>query len=48
MHNGGFTSNYGAGVLMSMDTGELVDVHVVSKTCEDCKAWDWMKPTSET
>lgn len=33
---------------MFMDTGEVVDLHVLSKTCEDCKAWDWMNPTSET
>ena len=46
-HRRGFTSNYGVGVIIAMDTGEVLDVQVVSKLCEECKAWEWMDPNCE-
>ncbi|CAB3984028.1 Hypothetical predicted protein [Paramuricea clavata] len=34
----GFTANYGVGIVISADTGEVLDYVVLSKVCELCKA----------
>nr|XP_054756746.1 uncharacterized protein LOC129262745 [Lytechinus pictus] len=42
-HKRGFTSNHGVGVVISMDTGEVLDREVVSKVCPECQYrnnWD--------
>ena len=33
----GFTANHGVGVVISVDTGEVLDIEVLSKVCEICK-----------
>ncbi|XP_041473006.1 uncharacterized protein LOC121422184 [Lytechinus variegatus] len=42
-HRRGHTSNHGVGVVISIDTGEVLDTEVLSKTCKQCeyrKGWD--------
>ncbi|XP_030849798.1 uncharacterized protein LOC100891291 [Strongylocentrotus purpuratus] len=42
-HRRGFVSNHGVGIVMSMDTGEVLDREVLSKICKACqsrKSWD--------
>lgn len=34
----GYTSNFGVGVVISADTGEVLDREVLSKVCEECTA----------
>lgn len=36
-HHRGFKSSHGLGVAMSVDTGEVLDVEVLSKECVDCR-----------
>ena len=33
----GFTANHGIGVVMSADTGEVLDMEILSRVCEICK-----------
>lgn len=39
----GFTANYGVGIAISADTGEVLDYVVLSKVCELCKAAEKLK-----
>ena len=39
----GFTANYGVGIVISADTGEVLDYVVLSKVCELCKAAEKLK-----
>ncbi|XP_063965894.1 uncharacterized protein LOC135156738 [Lytechinus pictus] len=42
-HKRGHTSNHGVGVVISLDTGEVLDREVLSKVCKECnarKGWD--------
>ena len=39
----GFTANYGVGIVISADTGEVLDYVVLSKVCEVCKAAEKLK-----
>ena len=42
-HKRGHTSNHGVGVVISVDTGEVLDREVLSKVCKQCnarKGWD--------
>lgn len=36
-HHRGFKSSQGVGVVMSVDTGEILDAEVISKVCETCQ-----------
>ena len=36
-HHRGFKSSQGVGIVISIDTGEILDAEVVSKTCEICQ-----------
>ncbi|XP_072180863.1 uncharacterized protein [Diadema setosum] len=47
-HKRGFVSNHGVGVVISMDTGEVLDREVLSKDCRECKLRDgWDRDTEE-
>ena len=35
-HHRGFKSSHGVGVVMSVDTGEVLDAHILSKDCSIC------------
>ena len=39
----GYTANFGVGVVISIDTGEVIDYTVMSKTCDKCKAAEKLK-----
>ena len=39
----GFTANYGVGIVISADAGEVLDYVVLSKVCELCKAAEKLK-----
>ena len=39
----GFTANYGIGVVIAVETGEVLDYAVMSKSCEKCKAAEKLK-----
>ena len=43
----GFTANYGVGIVISADTGEVLDYVVLSKVCELCKAAEKHKSNPE-
>ncbi|CAB4031013.1 Hypothetical predicted protein [Paramuricea clavata] len=43
----GFTANYGVGIVISADTGEVLDYVVLSKVCELCKATEKHKSNPE-
>ena len=36
-HHRGFTSSHGVDIVMSVDTGKVLDATVISKTCEICQ-----------
>ena len=36
-HHRGFKSSHGVGVVISVDTGEVLDAEVISKTCHTCQ-----------
>ena len=38
----GFTSNFGVVPAMSVDTGEIIDIAVMSKYCDECANWSWL------
>ena len=39
----GFTSNFGVVPAMSVDTGEIIDIAVMSKYCDECANWSWLR-----
>ena len=39
----GYTASFGVGVVISIDTGEVIDYAVMSKTCDQCKAAEKLK-----
>ena len=41
----GFTSMTGVVFVISVDTGEVLDSDVLSKTCEQCKQWEHIRDT---
>ncbi|KAJ8034121.1 hypothetical protein HOLleu_20831 [Holothuria leucospilota] len=43
----GFTSNYGVGVVISADTGEVLDREVLSKICDECNMKNQMDKEGE-
>ena len=36
-HYKSFKSCHGVGIMVSIDTGEILDAEVISKTCETCQ-----------
>ena len=46
-HHRGFKSSHGIGIVMSIDTGEILDAEVVSKTCEICQRCKYDKNSTE-
>ncbi|XP_072163439.1 uncharacterized protein [Diadema setosum] len=47
-HKRGFVSNHGVGVVISMDSGEVLDREVLSKVCRECKLKEgWDRDTEE-
>jgi hypothetical protein len=46
-HHRGFTSTQGIGVLMSVDTGEVIDAVVLSKECFKCNCMAKKDPESD-
>ena len=44
----GFTSNFGVVPAMSVDTGEIIDVAVMSKYCDECANWSWLRQDAFT
>ncbi|XP_071479563.1 uncharacterized protein [Diadema antillarum] len=47
-HKRGFVSNHGVGVVISMDSGEVLDREVSSKVCRECKLKEgWDRDTEE-
>ena len=43
----GYTANFGVGFVMSVDTGQVLDYHVLSKQCSECKYWEKQDQESE-
>ena len=43
----GFTANYGIGVVIAVETGEVLDYAIMSKSCEKCKAAEKLKEDPE-
>ena len=46
-HHKGFKSSHGIGIIISIDTGEILDAEVISKTCEACQRAPYSKGTLE-
>ena len=46
-HHRGFKSCHGVGIVVSIDTGEILDAAVISKTCETCQRSPYPKNSAE-
>ena len=43
----GFTASYGIGVVIAVETGEVLDYAIISKSCDKCKAAEKLKVDPE-
>ena len=47
LHHRGFKSCHSVGIVVSIDTGEILDAEVITKTCETCQRSPYLKDSAE-